>query len=340
MEESSEMKIESIIDKSKTELDIQNIEDDNLKNELINRRNNDDKNKEIDEILDKNGFSVGGEEKDFESINEGKKEYDEKNNNIIEMNNLKQNLINNKFSEFNLQNQDETILQNQSKDLSDDFVNLNIDDFNHQLVFEKNEITHDLIIQNEKFFEIKNITIINISENKSFDILYMYIDENNSSKNILFDPKNPRIYRITSMSGALLKREKLESSPRFYIKEQKIGKYTIYIYLREKPNGDNLSPPLKITINLIEDPENIERKEEEEEIQDYFKREEDNKRIQEENENIDYKGLDKIKVEQLLNDLDEEFNILSMRDKKEVINKIIEFNCDKQKINNWICDIF
>jgi hypothetical protein len=37
-------------------------------------------------------------------------------------------------------------------------------------------------------------------------------------------------------------------------------------------------------------------------------------------------------------DLDDQYNICSLIDKKEVINKIIEFNCDKQKIKNWICE--
>ena len=65
--------------------------------------------------------------------------------------------------------------------------------------------------------------------------------------------------------------------------------------------------------------------------------EEDIKRMKEKNENIDYKGVDKIKVEEMFNNLDDEYNICSKFDKEEVINKIIEFNCDKRKINNWIC---
>lgn len=62
------------------------------------------------------------------------------------------------------------------------------------------------------------------------------------------------------------------------------------------------------------------------------------KRIQEKKENIDYKGLDKIKVEEMLNDLDEEFCISSLFDEEEVRNKIIELNCDREKINEWIKD--
>ena len=215
-----------------------------------------------------------------------------------------------------------------------------IDDFEPQLKFEENEIKVDLNIKKAKFFFIENIIIINISKNKSFDTLYMAIDVKSPSKNLLFSHdiiayKNPTIYRVAPMGEPLLKGEKLTNTPSFEIKQPKIGEYTIYIYLREKPNGDNLSSPLIITVNLIEDSENIERKEEEKE--DNFKEEEDIKRMKEKNENIDYKGVDKIKVEEIFNNLDDEYNICSKFDKEEVINKIIEFNCDKRKINNWIC---
>ena len=98
-----------------------------------------------------------------------------------------------------------------------------------------------------------------------------------------------------------------------------------------------MSFPFKITINVIEDPEEIRRKEEEKK-EDYFKREEDIKRIQEKFGNIDYKGVDKIKVEETFNFLDSFYNISSIFIKEDVLNKIIEFNCDIEKINKWIED--
>ena len=98
-----------------------------------------------------------------------------------------------------------------------------------------------------------------------------------------------------------------------------------------------MSFPFKITINVIEDPEEIRRKEEEKK-EDYFKREEDIKRIQEKFGYIDYKGVDKIKLEETFNYLENEYNISSIFDQEEVLNKIIEFNCDMKKLDKWVED--
>ena len=313
--------------------------------------------KKINEKSDKNEFSILGWEKDLESINEVQKEYDEKNTTKNEMNNFNNKLIceNDKFNGINVQNPDETKFQNQNKELygAKDLVledDLDIDYFRYQLEFEKNEIKLNLNIKNARYFVIDDIKITNRS-NKSFKSFYMIIDMNTSSKNFYFDfyERSPTIHFVTP-PYPLLTGESFNGIFSFSIKQLKIGEYTIYIYLREKPDGDNLSSPLKITVNLIEDPENIEKKEEKEnekkekekekkEKEDYFKREEDIKRIQEEIENVDYKGLDKIKVEEIFNDLYNEYNITSFFEKEEVINKIIEFKCDEQKINEWIEDI-
>ena len=47
---------------------------------------------------------------------------------------------------------------------------------------------------------------------------------------------------------------------------------------------------------------------------------------------------DKKKVEEVLDELEEELNITSVIDKDKVIQKIIEFNCDKEKLNKWYED--
>ena len=299
-------------------------------------------NKEIYEITDGNEFSILGQRKDLESINEVQKEYNEKNKTKNEMNSFKNKLIceNDKFNEIKVKNHDETIFQNQN--IEDDLI-LEENDFRDQiqLGFEENEMKFNLNIKQAKCFGSGNIKITNLSK-KIFSKFYMVIDMNNSSKNLYFYDyeRNHAIYLITPpypLSGG----ESFNESYFFYIKDPKIGEYNIYIYLREKPDGDNLSKPLKITVNVIEEPENIERKEEnekEKENEDYFKREEEMKRIQEKKENIDYKGLDKIEVEKIFNDLDEEFAISYLFDKEEVINKIIELNCDRLKINEWIND--
>ena len=307
--------------------------------------------KEINEKSNKNEFSILGWEKDLESINEVQKKYNEKNTTKNEMNNFNNKLIceNDKFNGINVQNPDETKFQNQNKELygNNNLIlkeDLDFGNFRYQLEFEQNEIKLNLNTKKARFFDIRDIKITNRS-NKSFKYFYMIIDMNTSSKNLYFyyNERNPTIHLVIP-PYPLLTGESFSSIFSFYINQPKIGEYTIYIYLKEKLDGDNLSSPLKICVNLIEDPENIERKEEKEkekkkkEKEDYFKREENIKRIQEENENVDYKGVDKIKVEEMLNVLDDEYGITSMFYKEDVINKIIEFNCDRQKIDKWIQD--
>ena len=289
-----------------------------------------------EEITGKNEFSILESESNLNSKDEFKKDFEEKNNTANEMNslmnNFKSKLIckSDKSSKIKVKNSDEIKQQNISIDKCKKMI---VSSDNEKIIeeliqFEKDEIKQDL-----------NIKITNIGNDKGFKILYMVIDTNTSSDNLLFweNMINPIYHRLT-LDGPLLKGESLNNIITLYFKEPKIGEYTIFTYIREKPKGDNLSLPLKITINLIEDSEINERKEEEEK-KDYFKREENNKRMQEKNENIDYKGVDKIKVEEMLNFLENEYNICSIFDKEEIINKIIEFNCDIQSINEWIDDI-
>ena len=62
------------------------------------------------------------------------------------------------------------------------------------------------------------------------------------------------------------------------------------------------------------------------------------KTLKEYKKNFDYKGVDKIKLEETFNYLENEYNICSIIDEEEFLNKIIEFNCDMKKINKWIED--
>ena len=135
--------------------------------------------------------------------------------------------------------------------------------------FEKDEITQDLNIKKSKFFEIENIKITNIGNENGFKTLWMVIDTNTSSDNLLFMEnilKQRQTRHRLTMDGPLLKGDSLNNLITLYIQDPKIKEYTIFIYIKEKPDGDNLSPPLKITINLIEDSKNIKREEEENEI--------------------------------------------------------------------------
>ena len=58
--------------------------------------------------------------------------------------------------------------------------------------------------------------------------------------------------------------------------------------------------------------------------------------IKKNNNNIYYQGLNKEEVENLYNELDQEFNLSAIMDKDIVIKKIIEMRCDKDSLIDWI----
>jgi len=68
----------------------------------------------------------------------------------------------------------------------------------------------------------------------------------------------------------------------------------------------------------------------EDKIKEYIKKKNEG------NNNIDYQGLNKEDVENLYNELDQEFNISSIMEKEEVIRKIIELKCDRDALNDYI----
>ena len=196
----------------------QNIEIENLKKELEKRKNDDEKNKkEIEKLKNLINSQKGLYDNKLENINKKMNQMKE------DIDELKENKGNNKD-------------------------NYNI------IKFEKVEIKHNLDVKKAKFFEIENIKITNIG-NKDFEKLFFVIDTDISSKNFLFTEntsKNNNIHRLC-LDGRLLKGNNLNNIVTFYIKDPKIGEYNIFIYAREKPDGENLSSPLKITVNLIED---------------------------------------------------------------------------------------
>ena len=242
---------------------------------------------------------------------------------------------------------------------------------NLMIKFEEKEIKQDISIKKSKFFEIENIKISNIG-NKEFKNLFFEIDPKESSKDFLFyeNTKNNTNHKL-SLNGPLQKGENLNNIVTFYIKDPKIQEYTMLLYAREKANGENLSLPLKITVNLIEDPEEKKKKEEEEkkkkeEEEKKKKEEEDKKRMEEEEKKkkeeeekkkkipqpgrdggdpgkkvnviVDYKGLDEKEVKKMFDELNSEYNLASMFDEEEVLNKIVEYNLNREKMNKWIED--
>ena len=189
---------------------------------------------------------------------------------------------------------------------------------NNMIKFEKNEIKHNLDIKNAKFFEIENIKITNIG-NKEFKSLFFVIDSGISSKNLLFyeNSKKNNIHKLT-LDGPFSKGQNLNDIVTLFIKDPKVEEYNIFIYVREKPDGPNLSSPFKITVNLIG--------EEFDEI----------KILIEKYLNIENKGLDKKKVYEMYEELEMEFNLSSFIENEEIIKVIIKNNCDIKKIYKWI----
>ena len=270
------------IDTIKNELDKQKSENANLKKELEKIRNDDEKNKKEIEKL-KN------------LIKNQKELYDNKLENINkEMNQMKEDIEEYQNNNGNYEN-------------------------NNMIKFEKNEIKHNLDIKNANFFEIENIKITNIG-NKEFKSLFFVIESGISSKNLLFNEnskKNNNIHRL-SLDGPFSKGKNLNNIVTLFIKDPKIEEYNIFIYVREKPDGPNLSSPFKITVNLIG--------EEFDEI----------KILIEKYLNIENKGLDKKKVYEMYEELEMEFNLSSFIENEEIIKVIIKNNCDIKKIYKWI----
>ena len=186
--------------------------------------------------------------------------------------------------------------------------------------FEKDEIKHYLSIKDASYkFEIDNIKIFNITKigKKELKNLFFVIDTNISSKNLLFEKGNT--YYELSLNESFSKGENLNNNFTFFIKDPNFGEYNIFIYVREKLDGENLSSPLKITINVIEDKEHTKKL-----IEKYL--------------DIKNKCLDIKEVYQMYEDLDLEFCLSKIFDKEEIIEEIIENNCNRNKIVKWIED--
>ena len=259
----------------------------------------------------------------------------------------------NKFDEIMKENKekDNTIIELKKK--------LNLFESKKMIKFDKEEIKVLLSIKKANYFNIDDIEITNIG-NKIFKSLFFEIDTNKSSKDLLFyeNTSANNIRHKLSLDGPFSV-GKLKNTVYFYIKYPKIGEYTIYINIKETKDGNILSSPLKITVNLIEDQiENLKRRKEirrKEEIPKPKERQveiqkpkeiqtEQNRNeiivIKPDKEDIDYKGLNKKDVDDMLNDLENEFQISQKFNKEQAICKIIEFNCEREKMIQWIQDSF
>ena len=171
--------------------------------------------------------------------------------------------------------------------------------------------------------EVLYLSLYNFHKSQ-YNQLYFVIDKYTSSKDLFFN--NYLSYRKITLDVPLQKGETLSNNFYFVFNGQEFREYTLFIYVRKNINGENLSLPLKIIAYLNEDPEEIRKREEEE------KDKENIKQIL----NIEFKVLDKEEVYQIYKELDNEYNMSAIFDKEEIFKKIIEYNCDKEKMDQWI----
>ena len=125
-----------------------------------------------------------------------------------------------------------------------------------------------------------------------------------------------------------------------YIKKKQFNKKEVQNWINEKAqiqnkeNAQNLYNKIKNEQNLdfSKCPSEeailnkiIELKFNENEIRNFFKKEEG--------------GNDDPKVIEIFEELETEYGITSIKEKEEVLDKIKEFKCDREKINKWVEDV-
>ena len=104
-------------------------------------------------------------------------------------------------------------------------------------------------------------------------------------------------------------------------KQNKEKAQNLYNNLRNAQNLDfSKCPNEEAILNKI-----IELKFNENEIRNFFKKEEG--------------GNDDPKVIEIFEELETEYGITSIKEKEEVLDKIKEFKCDREKINKWVEDV-
>lgn len=275
-------------------------------------------------------------------------------------NNFKKNLESIKEAESTIKKEfDKIIKDSKEKDnkIKDLKKKLNPPKTLMMIKFEKEEIKLLLSIKKANYFNIDNIEISNIG-NRAFSNLFFEIDTDRSSKDFLFyENTGNHTQHNLSLDGPLSRGKNLNNTVTFYIKYPKIGEYTIYIYLKETIEGDIFSLPLKITVKLIEDPIEKRKRQKENKKNEEIKKSQDRQvenqkpkerqveiqkpktiQIQQEEKEIDYKGLNKEDVNDMYYDLENELNFSSKFNKEQVICKIIEYNCNREKMIKWIGD--
>ena len=165
---------------------------------------------------------------------------------------------------------------------------------------------NDIVEIEDSDFKCNHIIVDNIKiENIGTEVLknlYFIRDEKQSSKDFIIC-QNENVHELILCEDEFRPGKTETHSISLKINNPKLKqKYTLYLYVRQNINGVNLSKPLKIIYTV---------------------------------KNI-YQELNPVLVQKIAQELNDEFNIFSIKDREEVFNKIIELRCNRDNIINWL----
>ena len=227
-----------------------------------------------------------------------------------------------------------------------------------------------------EYIMVDNVKIENIGD-AVLKNLYLIRDEEHSSPNFVINQtKKTNSHKLTPCEDEFGPQITETHSITLKIKNpEPEKKYTLFLYVRQTENGENLSKPLKIICTVNEDEEakirqqekeeqeRLKKQQQEKEEQERLKKQQQEKEEQERlkqeqikkqqqqqqqqkqnndsnnDDNFDFKGLNKDDVIRLAEELHEEFNLFSIRNREEVIKKIIEVQCNREEMDKWIEEV-
>ena len=191
---------------------------------------------------------------------------------------------------------------------------------NHDNLINKDDITNKLINNN-----LNKNEIINEIKNKIKEIQQK---ENDSKAEQIYSELNLNNINIdkNEVIGIIKNKNFDKEEVQNWINEKaqiqnKENAQNLYNKIKNEQNLDfSKCPSEEAILNKI-----IELKFNENEIRNFFKKEEG--------------GNDDPKVIEIFEELETEYGITSIKEKEEVLDKIKEFKCDREKINKWVEDV-
>lgn len=178
-----------------------------------------------------------------------------------------------------------------------------IKDENLSIKFDTNNIVKTLDVNEARFITLDDITIINKGSN-SYRSLVFFKDEQKSSKDINFFGNSENTFFELTLGGEFEPKEKSKISISLSIDNpKKNATYKLVLHVKEKKKRKNLSEPFEIVIKVKgDDP------------------------------------VDEEKVKELIEHLQEYYDILGVVEEEKVRDKIIELNYDEKALEAWAED--